>query len=93
MTILERIKKQKRFVEETNVIANKLFGWQSDRLQMHRLPPKEDVEREWMKFYKLFEQAKKDGIGNGYFFKEQVGTITEVFKFFEDICPEFKELK
>ena len=93
MTILERIQKQKRFVEETNVIANKLFDWQSDRLQRHQQPLKEEVEREWLKFYKLFEQGKKDGIEKGYFFREQVRTITEIFQFFEDICPEFKELK
>ena len=93
MTILERIEKQKEFVEKTSIILDKLLDWQLEWVATHRKPSKEAIEREWFEFFKLLEKGKKDGISDGYFFYEQGRTLIEAFKFFEDVVPEFKKLK
>ena len=93
MTILERIEKQKEFVEKTSVILDKLLNWQLEWVVTHQKPSKEVIEREWFNFFELAEKGKKDGIADGYFFYEQVRTLIEAFKFFEDVVPEFKQLK
>ncbi len=93
MTILERIEKQKEFVEKTSVILDKLLKWQLEWVVTHQKPSKAVIEREWFNFFELAEKGKKDGIADGYFFYEQVRTLIEAFKFFEDVVPEFKQLK
>lgn len=93
MTILERIEKQKEFVEKTSVILDKLLKWQLEWVVTHQKPSKAVIEREWFIFFELAEKGKKDGIADGYFFYEQVRTLIEAFKFFEDVVPEFKQLK
>lgn len=93
MTILERIEKQKEFVEKTSVILDKLLKWQLEWVVTHQKPSKAVIEREWFNFFELAEKGKKDGIADGYFFYEQVWTLIEAFKFFEDVVPEFKQLK
>lgn len=93
MTILERIEKQKEFVEKTSVILDKLLNWQLEWVVTHQKPSKAVIEREWFNFFELAEKGKKDGIADGYFFYEQVRTLIEAFKFFEDVVPEFKQLK
>ena len=93
MTILERIEKQKEFVEKTSVILDKLLKWQLEWVVTDQKPSKAVIEREWFNFFELAEKGKKDGIADGYFFYEQVRTLIEAFKFFEDVVPEFKQLK
>ena len=93
MTILERIEKQKEFVEKTSVILDKLLKWQLEWVVTHQKPSKAVIEREWFNFFELAEKGKKDGIADGYFFYEQVRTLIEAFKFFVDVVPEFKQLK
>ena len=93
MTILERIEKQKEFVEKTSIILDKLLNWQLEWVVTHQKPSKAVIEREWFNFFELAEKGKKDGIADGYFFYEQVRTLIEAFKFFEDVVPEFKQLK
>ena len=93
MTILERIEKQKEFVEKTAVILDKLLNWQLEWIATHQKPSKEIIEREWFNFFELVEKGKRDGIADGYFFYEQGRTLIEAFKFFEDVVPEFKQLK
>lgn len=93
MTILERIEKQKEFVEKTGDILDKLLTWQLERIATHQKPSKEIIEREWFKFINLVEKGKEDGIADGYLFYEQGRTLIEAFKFFEDVVPEFKQLK
>lgn len=46
MTILERIEKQKEFVEKTSIILDKLLDWQLEWVATHRKPSKEAIERE-----------------------------------------------
>ncbi len=93
MTILKRIEKQQEFVEKTTVILDKLLNWQLEWIATHQKPSKEIIEREWFNFFELVEKGKKDGIAGGYFFYEQGRTLIEAFKFFEDVVPEFKQLK
>lgn len=93
MTILEQVEKQKEFVEKTSVILDKLLNWQLKRMSTHQNPSKEIIEREWLGFFELVEKGKKDGIADGYLFYEQGRTLIEAFKFFEDVVPEFKQLK
>lgn len=93
MTILERMKKQEEFVEKTAVILNRLLNWQLNWVVTHQKPSKEIIEKEWWTFFDLVEKGKKDGIADGYFFYEQGRTVIEAFKFFEDVVPEFRQLK
>ena len=53
MTILERIEKQKEFVEKTSVILDKLLNWQLEWVVTHQKPSKEVIEREWFNFFEL----------------------------------------
>lgn len=93
MTILERIEKQKEFVEKTSVIHDKLLKWQLKWVATHQRPSKEVIEHEWFNFMELVEKGKEDGIADEYLFYEQGRTLIETFKFFEDVVPEFKQLK
>lgn len=51
MIILERIEKQKEFVEKTSAILDRLLNWQLDWIATHRKPAKKIIEQEWMNFY------------------------------------------
>lgn len=92
MNILERIKKEKRFVEETSVILDKLFVMQIERVATNQDPPKEILLDEFHKFTHLAQQGKIDGISSGFLFQRQDRNLIEAFKFFDDIVPGFKAL-
>ena len=93
MNIFERLKKETEFVEKTSVIRDKLCNWKLEYVTTHQKPSREIILSEWFKFIELSEKGKKDGIADGYFFYEQGRILIEAFKLFEDVVPEFKQIK
>lgn len=91
--MMNALKAMERFVDETNVILNKLCDWKLDSTFLQKTPNREEVLAELEKFKKLSLQAKEDGIIQEFFVQAQARNVIEAFKMLSDIAPELKTLQ
>ena len=86
--IMKDLRAIERFVDETNVIIDKLCDWKLAQIISQNPPKKEDVLAELEKFQIISSKAKKDGIINGFLVQAQIINVIEAFKLLSDIAPE-----